>query len=103
MLFDAVRNEPHFAVVAEVSDGVSIASICELERADCVVVPLEDGRAPIRLCKEILKKRPDMKVIAVAAAAEISALCWWSDGGVRCAYMKSSRDNLVKALSGPAC
>jgi len=98
MLFDAIRKELHFTVVAEVADGVSIATVCELEQADYVLIPLEDGRAPIQLCKEILRKRPEMKVIAVEAAAEITALCWWSDGEVRCSYMKSSRDNLVRAL-----
>lgn len=101
MLFDAIRRDLHYTVVAEVSDGLSIATICELERADCALVPLENGRAPIGLCKEILKRRPEMKVIAVTAAAEITALCWWSEGEVRCAYMKSSRDNLMKALECP--
>jgi DNA-binding NarL/FixJ family response regulator len=101
MLFDAIRREPNVAVVAEVSDGASIAAVCELERADCAVVPLEEGRAPIQLCQQILKKRQGMKVIAVAAAAEVTALCWWSDGEVRCAYMESSRENIVKALGCP--
>lgn len=99
MLFDTIRREGHFAVVAEVSSEETIADICELERANCVVVPLEEGRAPIELCRGMLEKRRDMKVIAVAETSEITALCWWSNGDVRCAYMKSSRENLVKALA----
>lgn len=98
MLFDAIRRELNFNVVAEIADGFSIPAVCEMEQADCALVPLEAGRAPMELCRQILGKRPEMKVIAVAAAAEITALCWWSDGVVRCAYMKSSRDNLLKAL-----
>jgi DNA-binding NarL/FixJ family response regulator len=101
MLYDVIRHEPHIAVVAEVTDEASIAFVCELEGADCAVVPLAHGRAPIPLCMEILNARRDMKVIAVAAAAAVTALCWWSDGEVRCAYMKSSRENIVKALSVP--
>lgn len=101
MLFNAIRREIHCTVVAELADRLSIAKVCELARADCVLVPLEDGRAPLGLCREILRNRPGMKVIAVAPSAEIAALCWWSDGQVRCAYMKSSRDNLMKALGYP--
>jgi DNA-binding NarL/FixJ family response regulator len=98
MLLDAIRKQPNIAVVAEVSREASIPAICESERADWAVVPLERGRAPILLCTEILRKRRRVKVLAIAAAADLTALCWWSDGEVRCAYMKSSRENIVKAL-----
>lgn len=98
MLLDAIRKQPNIAVVAEVSREASIAAICESEKADWAVVPLDRGRAPIWLCTEILRKRRVMKVLAIAAGADLTALCWWFDGEVRCTYMKSSRENIVKAL-----
>lgn len=98
MLLDAIGKQPNVFVVAEVPSEALIPAICESERADCAIVPLKEGRAPIPLCQEILKKRRQMKVLAIGAAADLTALCCWSDGEVRCTYMKSSRENIVKAL-----
>lgn len=99
MLLDAIRKEPEISVVAEVSDSASIPMVCELMGADCIVVPLEQGGAPMELCGQILRKHPRMKVVALAVGADVLALCWRSGKDVRCMYMKSSRDNILKALS----
>jgi len=99
MLLDAIRSEPNTVVVAEVSDDASIPMVCDLARADCVVVPLERDGAPQELCRLVLKKHPDIRIIALTAAADIAALCWWSGREVRCTYMSASRENIVKALA----
>lgn len=98
MLFDAIRQEPNVTVVAEVSDSVSIPTVCELMSADCVVVPLEKGGVPMELCDQVLQKHPHMRLVALTATADLAALCWRSGNDVRCTYMKSSRANILKAL-----
>lgn len=99
MLLDAIRSEPNTVVVAEVSDDTSIPMVCDFTQADCVVVPLEQGGVPTELCNLVLRKHPDMRIIALTATADIAALCWWSGHEVRCTYMSASRENIVKALA----
>lgn len=101
MLVKAIRKVPNLTVIAELSDEGSILGLEELEQADCVLVPLEQGRAPASLCKEILAKHPKMKVIAVTEAAEALALCWRSGEEVRCIYLKSSWKNILQAITCP--
>lgn len=98
MLFDAIRQQSDISVVAEVSDSALILTVCELMAADCVVVPLERGGVPTKLCNQVLRKYPQMRVVALTATSDIVALCWRSGKDVRCTYMESSRDNILKAL-----
>jgi DNA-binding NarL/FixJ family response regulator len=98
MLYDTIRSEPDIEVVGDVSDEDAIVSVTERTNPDCLIVPLDEpGAMPI--CKEILAKRPHLRIVAIGEDADVVAIYWRSEeGDVRCTYTTASREAILRAL-----
>ena len=85
-------------VAGEVSDECTIQAAAELTEPDCLVIALARTGVSLPFCRELLEKNTNARILAISEAADVAALCWWSEGEVRCTYMRASRENLLSAL-----
>jgi hypothetical protein len=88
-------------VAGEVSDEDTILAAAELTDPDCLVIALEQTGVPMAFCREILGRNNRARILAISEAIDVAALCWWSEGDVRCTYMRASRENLLSAMRNP--
>lgn len=103
VLYATVRGEPDIEVDGEVSDEDAVLSAAELTHPDCVVISIGEGGVRMPFCKSLFAANPFVRILAISESADLAALCWWARGGVRCNYMKASRNTVLAALrSSPA-
>jgi DNA-binding NarL/FixJ family response regulator len=98
VLYEIIRKEPDLEVAGEVSEAGTILAAAELTDPDCFVIGLEQTGAPLEFCRELLARNSRARILAISEATDVAALCWWSEGDVRCTYMQASRENLLSAM-----
>jgi len=99
MLYDAIRAEPDVAVVGDVTEENAIVSATERTNPDCVIVPLDEPGAAMPICKQILTKRPHIRIVAIGEATDVVEIYWMSEeGDIRCTYTTASREAILRAL-----
>ena len=99
MLYDAIRAEPDIAVVGDVTEENAIVSATERTNPDCVIVPLDEPGAAMPICKQILTKRPHIRIVAIGEATDVVEIYWMSEeGDIRCTYTTASREAILRAL-----
>ena len=101
VLYGTIRKEPDLEVAGEVSDECTILAAAELTDPDCLVIALEQTGVPMAFCRELLARNSRARILAISEAIDVVALCWWSQGDVRCTYMRASRENLLLAMRCP--
>ena len=99
MLYDAIRAEPDIAVVGDVTEENAIVPATELTNPDCVIVPLDEPGAAMPICKQILTKRPHIRIVAIGEATDVVEIYWMSEeGDIRCTYTTASYEAILRAL-----
>jgi DNA-binding NarL/FixJ family response regulator len=98
VLYKTIRKEPDLEVAGEVSDECAILAAAELTDPDCLVIALDRSGIPMPFCRQMLGRNRRARILAISEATDIAALCWWSQGAVRCTYMRASRENLLSAI-----
>ena len=99
MLYDAIRSEPDIEVVGDVTEENAIVSATERTNPDCVIVPLDEPGAAMPICKQILTKRPHIRIVAIGEATDVVEIYWMSEeGDIRCTYTTASREAILRAL-----
>ena len=68
---------------------------------DCLVIALDRTGVPMPFCREVLARNSGARILAISEATDVAVLCWWSQGAVRCTYMRASRENLLSAMRCP--
>lgn len=97
-LYGAIRKQPDMEVAGEVSDACAIVAAAELTDPDCLVIALDRNGVSRSLCKQLLARNRQVRILAISETTDMAVLCWWDSGDVRCAYMEASRENLLSAL-----
>jgi len=98
-LYEALRQQPGFEVVEDVSEEAAIVPATERTDPDCLIVPLDDPSAPTLIYTEMLAKRPNMRIVAIGEGTNMVAVYWRCQAGdVRCTYTTASRQNILRAL-----
>lgn len=88
-------------MAGEVSDESTILAVAELTEPDCLVIALEQNGVPMAFCRRVLRRNNRVRILAISEGIDVAALCWWSEGDVRCTYMRASRENLLSAMRNP--
>ena len=101
VLYGTIRREPDLEVAGEVSDEGAILAAAELTDPDCLVIALDPTGVPMAFCRQLLSRNSHARILAISEAADVAALCWWSQGDVRCTYMRASRENILSAMRCP--
>ncbi|MDE3136090.1 MAG: hypothetical protein KGL59_05930 [Acidobacteriota bacterium] len=101
VLYGTIRREPDLEVAGEVSDAGTVLAAAELTDPDCLVIALEQSGVPMAFCRDLLARNNRVRILAISEAINVVALCWWSEGDVRCTYMQASRENLLSAMRNP--
>src|SRR6266852_2170951 len=78
LILETISQEPDVEIVAEIDNESDIPHVVEKLRPDFLIIALDetDKRPPI--CDDLLKRYPEMKILALAAERNISVFFWAS-------------------------
>jgi chemotaxis response regulator CheB len=78
VVMSVLSRAPHIEIVGEVGDEANIADAIDQKQPDVLVIALEDSTERPRLCDEVLKRHPEMKILAVSPRCDRSVSYWAS-------------------------
>jgi DNA-binding NarL/FixJ family response regulator len=94
-----IAQQPDLEVVGELSDEKDLVTAVETLMPDVLVVGLDESDQVPPICTTILAKRPDMKILGVAAEKN-TTVCFWADVEVRSRAVENSERGLLEAIRG---
>ncbi len=97
LVMATIRDQPDIEIVAEVQNEADIAGVVEEKQPQFLIIALDEpGKRPA-LCDDLLKRYPDMKVLALAPEENIG-MCFWTSRDIRADRMEASEQALLDAL-----
>src|SRR5580693_5609045 len=90
-------DQPDIEIVGEVSDDSEIMECVRRTLPNFVVIALDrSGRRP-RVCDELLREHPEVRVIAVAPA-ENYIVYYWASLDIHSSNIEASEDGMLNAV-----
>jgi DNA-binding NarL/FixJ family response regulator len=96
-----ISDQPDIEIVGEVGEESEIFSAVEDTRPDFLIVALEGRDRLPEYCESILQRRPQLKIIAIAADRN-STVFYWASLRVQSNQIEASEAGMLKALRGIA-
>jgi len=97
LVVSILAEEPDMELVGEVSEEEEIFARIQETAPDLVVIALEDPKKRPALCEVILRKNPEISVIAVAAQAN-RGVCYWAMVNIESEYIELSEKGFLRAV-----
>ena len=94
-----ISRQEDLEVVGEIQDEPGVLSAVEQNQADCLIIEQEklDQRPAIR--DAVLRRSPEIKILAVASGTEKSTL-YWVTREIRSVPVETSEEGVLDALRG---
>ena len=99
LLAALLAEQPDLEVVGELYDEKDLVPAVEALAPDVLVVGLDESDQVPAICATLLAKRPDLKILGVAAERNISVF-FWADVEVRSRSIENSERGLLEAIRG---
>ena len=97
LIRDALADQPGVEIVGEVHNEADIRARVRETLPDLVFVGLEGEEALPKLCEEILKERPDVRILAVSFR-ENRTVCYWASIDIHASEIETSEQAILEAV-----
>jgi chemotaxis response regulator CheB len=99
LIVSTFSDQPDIEIVGEVESEDQIASSVEKTAPDLIVIALDEvGKRP-RICETLLRQRPEMRIIAIAAKRNYSVF-YWATLDIHSSDIEASEEGLLSAARG---
>ena len=78
LVLEALIEQPDIEVVGEIKDEVGIVDAVERMRPDVLIIALDESNQRPPLCDILLRRYPEMKILALAPERNCSIFYWGS-------------------------
>jgi chemotaxis response regulator CheB len=78
LVLETIIEQPDIEIVAEVQNEDEIVSIVEGTQPDFLIIALDDSNERPSLCDTLLRRYPEMKILALAPDRNVSTFFWAS-------------------------
>jgi chemotaxis response regulator CheB len=97
LVLETINEQSGIEIVGEIKDESAIAETVDATQPDCLIITLyePDQRPP--LCDILLRRYPEMKILAVAPERN-SGMCFWASFDIHESPAESSEAGILKAL-----
>jgi DNA-binding NarL/FixJ family response regulator len=97
LIRDALADQPGIEIVGEVQNDADIPARVKETLPDLVFVGLDGEGARPKLCEEILRERPDVRILAVAFR-ENRTVCYWASLDIHASEIETSEQGILDAV-----
>jgi chemotaxis response regulator CheB len=98
-LLTTFADQPDIEIVGEVADDSEIMECVKKTLPNFVVIALDQpGRRP-RLCDDLFREHPDLRVIAVAPAKNY-VVYYWASLDIHSSNIEASEEGMLSVLRG---
>ena len=97
LVLSTIEEQPDIQIVAEIQDESEIAEVVEETHPDFLIVALhESGKCP-PICDFLLRRHPEMRILALAPERNCSVF-FWASFDIHFSAVEASEDGILKTL-----
>jgi chemotaxis response regulator CheB len=92
-------DQPDIEIVGEVADESEIMECVKKTLPNIVVIALDQPGSRPRVCDDLFREHPEVRVIAVAPAKNF-IVYYWASLDIHCSTIEASEEGMLNALRG---
>ena len=92
-------DQPDIEIVGEVADESEIMECVRKTLPNFVVIALDQPGSRPRVCDDLFREYPEVRVIAVAPAKNF-IVYYWASLDIHCSNIEASEEGMLNALRG---
>jgi chemotaxis response regulator CheB len=97
LVLEAINEQSGIEIIAEVDDESAIAEAVDATHPDCLIIALDESEKRPFLCDVLLRRHPEMKILAVAPERN-SSMFFWASFDIHESPAESSEAGILNAL-----
>ena len=97
LLMATISDQPDIEIVGEIQDEEQIMSGVEQTHPDVLIAAFDDMSAQPFLCKDLLERYPQMRILAVAPERNLSVY-YWASLDIHADRVEASEEGVLGAL-----
>jgi chemotaxis response regulator CheB len=97
LVLETIIEQPDIEIVAEIQDENKIVSIVEGTRPDFLIIALDETNRRPALCDTLLRRYPEMKILALAPERNCS-IFYWGSFNIHSSQVEASEAGLLSTL-----
>jgi DNA-binding NarL/FixJ family response regulator len=99
LVMATISDQPDIEIVGEIEQEADLEHAVEETHPDFLIVALERSNNLPDICKSILRNRPRMRVIAIAADRN-SSMFYWTSVCIESNQIEASEAGMLSAIRG---
>jgi len=101
LVLATIGDQPDIEIVAEIQDEAEILAVVEKTAPEFLIIGLDTPERRPALCDALLRRYPDMKIVAVASERNYTAF-YWASLDIHSTDLESSEMGILNALRSKA-
>lgn len=101
LVLATVSDQADIVVMGEIKEDSGVASVVEEDRPDFVIISLDKPGEEPKLCRELLRRYPLLRILALAPEQN-SSMFFWAVVDICSAQIESSEAGILNALRSKA-
>jgi len=97
LVLETIIEEPDIEIVAEIQDENEIIRIVDGIHPDFLIIALDETNQRPALCDTLLRRYPDMRILALAPDRNRS-IFYWASFDIHSSQVEASQEGLLGAL-----
>jgi DNA-binding NarL/FixJ family response regulator len=97
LVLEALSEQPDIEVVEEIKDQDEIVDAVERTRPDFLIIALDESEKRPSLCDILLRRYPEMKILALAPERNCS-IFYWGSFDIHSSQVEASEAGLLSTL-----
>ena len=99
LVVETISEQPDIEILAEIQDEDKIVDVVEEKHPDFLIIALNESDQRPPLCDILLRRYPEMKILALAPERN-SSIFYWATLDIRSNRIENSEEGILNALRG---
>jgi AmiR/NasT family two-component response regulator len=99
LVLSTLSEQEGISIVGEVENELDVPSLVARTRPDFLLIALDESKRRPPLCDQLLKKFPELRIIAVAPNTNVG-IFYWASMEIHSTTMEASEEALLEVMRG---
>jgi AmiR/NasT family two-component response regulator len=99
LVLSTLSEQEGISIVGEVENELDVPSLVARTRPDFLLIALDESKRRPPLCDQLLKKFPELRIIAVAPNTNVG-IFYWASMEIHSTTMEASEKALLEVMRG---
>jgi chemotaxis response regulator CheB len=99
LVLEAIIEQPDIEILAEIQNELDILRVVDETHPDFLIISLDESNERPAICDELLRRFPEMKILALAPERN-SSIFYWASLDIHGIAVEASEAGILNTLRG---